>query len=103
MLAGFSLHHLNAEEKQQFFVNLFPAMTEQGIFACADLFVNKDSEEHEQVLNDWKKFIFSTGTPPEDWDWLMDHYSAYDRPSRYSDQELWLLKAGFAQGTVILE
>jgi tRNA (cmo5U34)-methyltransferase len=97
VLAGFSLHHLDAVEKAQFFANLCPAMTEKGIFACADLFVNKDSQEHAQVLSEWKKFIFRSGKSAEDWNWLMDHYNAYDRPSKYTDQQRWLSKAGFAR------
>jgi len=95
VLAGFSLHHLKAEEKEQFFKNLCPSMTEKGVFACADLFVNKDDDEHDQILKEWKSFTFESGKTQEDWDWVMDHYAAYDQPNNYSNQRKWLLKAGF--------
>lgn len=95
VIAGFSLHHLEAEEKAEFFVKLCPAMTSTGIFTCADLFVNKDSEEHDQLLEDWKAFLYNSGRTRDDWDWLVDHYNKYDRPSAYSDQQNWLSRAGF--------
>jgi len=97
VMAGFSLHHLNATEKEQFFANLYPAMTNKGIITCADLFINKDAVEHEQLLKEWKAFVYSSGKTKEDWDWLLDHYDAYDRPSDYLDQRQWLTNAGFTR------
>jgi tRNA (cmo5U34)-methyltransferase len=97
VIAGFSLHHLETNEKKLFFNRLFPAMTKQGIFTCADLFINKEDEEHEMLLKAWQKFVFSKGRSIEDWDWLINHYDAYDRPNKYADQEDWLLNAGFAR------
>jgi len=95
VLAGFSLHHLEADEKEQFFKRLYPSMTDQGVFTCADLFINKEDKEHNHLLKEWQMFVFSTGRTIEDWDWLADHYGAYDRPDKYRDQESWLLNAGF--------
>ena len=95
VLAGFSLHHLTAGEKELFFANLCPALTTKGIFACADLFLNKESAEHEQFLVDWKTFVINSGKSNADWNWLFDHYGKYDIPSTYSDHRNWLIKAGF--------
>ncbi len=95
VLAGFSLHHLDAGGKRKFFTELFPGLTEIGVLACADLFINKESEEHRHLLNDWNSFAFASGKTQEDWDWVMDHYDAYDRPSAFNDQQKWLTKAGF--------
>ena len=29
------------------------------------------------------------------WEWLMEHYDAFDKPDDYNDQEQWLKEAGF--------
>ncbi|MDX1477646.1 MAG: methyltransferase domain-containing protein [Saprospiraceae bacterium] len=98
MIAGFSFHHVPAEEKRTLFKTLYPAISANGVLTSADLFVNKDDEPfHSQVIEHWKRFSFSNGRTQEDWDWVMDHYDAYDRPSAFADQKTWLLEAGFAR------
>ncbi len=95
VLAGFSLHHLNAEEKVLFFASLLPSLSAEGIFTCADLFVNKNSVEHEQLLSEWNTFATAPGKSREDWDWVKSHYETYDKPDEYMAQRSWLLEAGF--------
>ena len=101
MIAGFSFHHVPAGEKQQLFAALHPALTEQGVLTSADLFINKDDEPyHSEVIEQWRVFSFSNGRTQEDWDWVMEHYADYDRPSAFMDQKEWLEEAGFSKVTL---
>ena len=96
VLAGFSLHHLESEDKKGLFRTLQSAIGSGGVFACADLFVDKQSDEHEALLAEWENFSLGSGRSKEDWEWLMDHYNRYDRPDAFDDQREWLLEAGFS-------
>lgn len=95
--AGFSLHHLDKSEKPEFFRKVFAGLKPGGIFTCADLFIDKDEDIHPAHLLQWREFCRSKGKSDEDWDWLMAHYDAYDRPSSFSDQDRWLREAGFSE------
>jgi len=95
--ACFSLHHLDGPEKQLFFREIFKALKSGGIFASADLFINKEEEFHKTHLKQWREFFESNGLSPDDWVWVMEHYNAYDKPSSFNDQQRWLLEAGFSR------
>jgi tRNA (cmo5U34)-methyltransferase len=95
VVAGVSLHHLDHNEKKDFFPAVYSCLKPGGYFTCCDLFINKEDPEHASFLEEWKIFIENNGAP-KNWDWLMDHYGKYDKPTAYSDQERWLLEAGFS-------
>ena len=95
MVAGFSFHHVPGHEKQRLFRYLYPALSPGGVLTTADLFVNKDDSEHPAVVENWRSFVLSNGRAIDDWDWIMDHYAKYDRPSAFVDQQKWLREAGF--------
>ena len=95
VLAGFSFHHLEGTEKLDLFHKLNKAIRPGGALACADLFVDKDSPEHEALLAQWHDFSLASGRTEEDWAWLLDHYDKYDRPNAFETQLVWLNKAGF--------
>ena len=97
VLAGMSVHHLDGAEKSYVFQKIAHSLRQGGVFACADLMINKSDEAHPAFLETWKEFIYSNGRTSEDWDWLMDHYEKYDRPSSFEDMKLWLEKAGFSK------
>jgi len=93
--ACFSLHHSDSEEKQWIFPLLHKALKQDGIFTCSDLMINKSSAEHAGLLREWEAFVNANHPDREKWDWLTEHYEAYDRPDAYDDQKSWLLAAGF--------
>jgi len=95
VVAGFSLHHCNAKDKQKIFKNIYGSLTKNGIFACSDLMVNRNTKAHVALLEFWKDFVNKNPSDQESWDWLMDHYNTYDNPDSLDQQLKWLGDAGF--------
>lgn len=95
IVAGFSLHHCNSEDKKDLFKKIHQSLTTDGIFSCSDLMINKNDINHTDLIKQWKKFVLNNYNDNEKWDWLMEHYSDFDKPDNYEDQFKWLKKAGF--------
>ena len=93
--ACFSIHHLDGEEKRAFFKKIFSWLKGGGVFAYADLFIEKAGTDHQGHLKEWKSYCISNGKTEDDWEWLMDHYDKYDRPNGYDEQIRWIREAGF--------
>lgn len=96
VVAGFSLHHCVAEEKQFLFQQIKSALSPKGRLAISDLFITKTDEEHPQLLHEWKDFINENDPSEEKWLWLKEHYDKFDSPHNYKSQETWLTEAGFS-------
>jgi len=95
IVAGFSLHHCDENEKQALFSQLYRSLKKGGIFSCCDLMISKDNPDHKMLLSEWEAFVQSNFPDGEKWAWLMEHYEAFDKPTDYTKQEAWLRKAGF--------
>ena len=93
--AGFSLHHCDSEEKKILFRSINRSLKKGGIFSCSDLMINKNKPEHLVLLKKWKSFVYESFPDGEKWEWLMEHYDAFDNPDDYNDQIKWLNEAGF--------
>lgn len=102
IVAGLSLHHLQAGEKQALFRSAYEWLRPGGIFTAADLYVDKTmEEEHEQVLQDWERIAREQGSTTDDWEYLMDHYQKYDFPHSFEDQLQWLHEAQFKTTKIV--
>ncbi len=95
--AGFALHHVGGTDKQNIFREIFGSLKPKGIFITSDLMISKSSEDHPALIHSWDVFVNSHYPPREKWDWIMEHYDAFDRPDDYKDQIAWLKDAGFDQ------
>lgn len=94
--AGFSLHHLNSEEKQAIFKKIQKWLCPGGYLSISDLWVDKKEEPiHSKLLLEWESIAKKQGTSQSEWDWLMDHYEKFDRPDSFDNQMKWLTDAGF--------
>jgi len=93
IIACFSLHHLPGSDKESTFKSIYKWLRPSGQFTYADLFIDKESEEHRIFLEGWKAFVVKEDH--NDWEWLMDHYAKFDFPNAEKDQIEWLRKAGF--------
>lgn len=93
--AGFSLHHCDANEKQQIFRRIYESLKEGGIFSCSDLMIDKAHPEHIQFLKKWELFVKANYSDAEKWEWLMEHYNEYDKPDALNKQVKWLEETGF--------
>lgn len=97
IVAGFSLHHCNEEEKQLFFKKIHASLKINGIFSCSDLMISKNNPNHANLLNTWKKFVLNNYPNNEKWEWLMEHYNTFDKPTNYQTQMDWLQDIGFSK------
>jgi len=97
IVAGFSLHHCNSEDKKELFKKIYAALKPNGIFSCSDLMIDKKSEQHSALLEQWKTFVLNNYPNQEKWEWLMEHYSEFDKPDSFPDQKKWLKQVGFSE------
>lgn len=95
IVAGFSLHHCDENEKRTLFKHLYSSLKKGGIFSCCDLMISKTNPDHVMLLSEWKKFVNANFPDGEKWAWLMEHYEAFDKPTDYAKQVAWLKNAGF--------
>lgn len=95
VVAGFSLHHCNSNEKQRLFNKIYRSLKQGGIFASSDLMISKDDPEHKILKEQWKAFVHLTFPDGEKWKWIMEHYNEFDNPDNFKDQLKWLKIAGF--------
>ncbi len=97
IIASFSFHHLESSDKKQIFKECHRSLTLQGRLLMADLMISKSHPGHWKLLDDWKSFVLSNYEDTSKWEWLMEHYDAFDRPDLYTDQVSWLREAGFRE------
>lgn len=95
IVACLSIHHLKEEEKHVFFQKMIPWLKPGGYFIYSDLMVDAtDQLVHEDHLQRWQAMATQQGTNAEEWQFLMDHYEAYDFPTKMDRQIDWLKTAG---------
>ena len=95
VVAGFSLHHCDANDKQALYKKIYTALNPGGMFGYSDLMIDRTQPEHETLLRDWKQFVLQNYPNEEKWEWLMEHYAAYDQPECLETILSWLKEAGF--------
>lgn len=95
IVAGFSLHHCNSEEKRKLFNEIYYTLNTGGVFSCADLMLSKNNSHHPTLLKEWKAFVEANFPDGEKWKWLQEHYQEFDKPDDYQNQISWLKNAGF--------
>ena len=93
--AGFSLHHCDENEKQDIIKNAYKALHKGGIFSISDLMINKTNPDHNRILEQWKVYVNGNFPDGEKWDWIMEHYEKFDKPTDFLLQRAWLMDAGF--------
>lgn len=96
VVAGFSLHHCDTKEKKMLFKAIYSSLKKDGIFAYSDLMISKTNPDHPLLLSQWNRFVNHNFPNGEKWDWLMEHYAAFDKPTDYKSQLEWMKKAGFS-------
>jgi len=95
IVAGFSLHHCEASEKKILFKKIHDSLRMGGVFMCSDLMINKNNPDHSKLKEDWKIFVHQTFPDGKKWQWLMEHYSEFDKPDNLKDQLSWLKEVKF--------
>jgi ubiquinone/menaquinone biosynthesis C-methylase UbiE len=102
IVAGFSLHHCNANEKKELFKKIYIALKPKGVFSCSDLMIDKKSIEHLTLLEQWKDFVLNNYQTHDKWEWLMEHYEEFDKPDSFPNQRKWLEQVGFSEFSTLI-
>ncbi|MCH4824395.1 class I SAM-dependent methyltransferase [Gramella lutea] len=97
IVAGFSLHHCDNDERQELFKKIYSSLKDGGIFSYSDLMISKNNPEHPGLLQEWGNFVNSNFPDGEKWAWVMEHYKNYDNPTDFTVQLKWLKNAGFTK------
>jgi len=97
VVAGFSIHHCEDNEKMDLMCKVHESLTRRGVFMCSDLMIDRDANAHKGLIKKWKEFVYSSFPDGEKWQWLMDHYNKFDHPSGISEQRAWLDRIGFTE------
>jgi len=100
-VAGFSLHHCQAQEKRLLYQKVFRSLAADGIFVMSDLFIGKGDEDHPALIAEWKTHVLNHDRTGRKWAWLSEHYAAFDYPDNLKNVILWLEQAGFAQIEIV--
>lgn len=95
IVAGFSLHHCDDHEKQSMFKDIYRSLKNGGIFSYSDLMIDKADPKHRKLLKNWKAFVCNHYPDENKWNWIMQHYDEFDKPSDFKKQLKWLQQAGF--------
>ncbi len=103
IVAGFSLHHCDNNEKQSILKNINTSLKKDGIFSYSDLMISKTNPDHPMLVERWKEFVNTNYSDEEKWIWLMEHYDAFDKPTDYWVQIEWLKNAGFINTQIIFK
>lgn len=96
IVAGFSLHHCDENEKQSIFKNIYASLKKGGLFLYSDLMISKTNPDHPMLLKQWKEFVNNNFSDEKKWTWLMEHYDAFDKPTDYLVQIEWMRNAGLS-------
>jgi len=96
IVAGFTLHHCDSEEKKELFRKMYRSLKKGGIFSCADLMISKEDPDHPVLIETWKSFVNNNFPDGEKWKWIQEHYNEFDKPDNYKDQIEWLKDVGFS-------
>ena len=95
IVGGFSIHHCKLNEKREIFKRIYQSLKPNGIYACSDLMIDRNSQEHTQLLKYWHEFVNKNYSNTKKWNWLMEHYDEFDNPDDLSKQISWLRSVGF--------
>jgi tRNA (cmo5U34)-methyltransferase len=90
------IHHLNSEQKQQFFQKIIKSIRENGFFVIADI-VKFDTEvETRAKEKQWHDFLIKQMGDKEGNFWF-NNYKEEDLPDSTNNQIKWLENSGFRE------
>lgn len=98
--SALSIHHLEAEDKEQLFHRVHAALRPGGIFVNADQADGESGYFRKRYLDYWNDFLQS-GPMNEEQRAKIQKRMALDRNEKLSDQLAWLRDAGFSDVDVV--
>lgn len=96
ILAAFSLHYLNEEEKKELFAGCLAALKPGGVFIDAEAVLSQSEKVYQTYLEKWKEFQRSNGFSDEEIGTHMLKFIRDVKPVTVQRQAELMADAGFA-------
>jgi len=102
IISSLALHHLeNDEDKKMFYVKIYDALTEGGVFYNADVVLGSNSHLQDLYMEKWKAFMGKKVLLDEIENKWIVNYKAEDRPTSLMNHINWLKDTGFKNIDVV--
>jgi tRNA (cmo5U34)-methyltransferase len=96
VMSSIAIHHLNDEEKPNFFEKVYKWQSFNGILSICDQFRGETSFVYEKHIELWKHFAFDQGATEKEWKLWMDHQTNHDSHAPLFSYLEWLRNAGYS-------
>jgi tRNA (cmo5U34)-methyltransferase len=95
IVSSLSIHHLNDEEKQKLFTNIFSNLKPGGAFINVDQIKSPNDHFQELYWSTWLKKVRRAGASEQKIRESIQRRKTFDRDATMEDQLHWLRDAGF--------
>ena len=97
VMSSIAFHHLDDEEKPQFFEKVCKWQSFNGILSICDQFRGETSLVYKKHIELWKDFAFKQGATDKEWGLWMDHQTTHDYHAPLFSYLAWLRTAGYSR------
>ncbi len=102
IVSSLALHHLvTDEDKKDFYIKIYDALTQGGIFLNADVVLGSNSYAQKLYINKWKEFMNLSVDMKEIEEKWIPAAEEEDHPAKLIDHIDWLREIGFKDVDVI--
>ena len=95
VISSLSIHHLNDEEKQKLFIDIFHVLNHSGLFINIDQIRGETQKLREIYWEHYLNQVNHSGASKEQIENSIQRRTTYDKDALLSDQLQWLKNAGF--------
>lgn len=95
IISSLSIHHLDDNEKQELFKNIFSHLKIGGVFINVDQIKGPSRHFQELYWNTWLSKVRESGAGEEQIQDSIARRTAFDQDATLADQVQWLYDAGF--------
>lgn len=103
ILSSLVLHHIEKKDKPEFYLKLFHALRNGGVFYSIDIFLSPSSHLQKLYIDKWKLFMRTNGLPSKKVNEMIARHYREDRPVVFEDELSIMRKAGFRRIDVIFK
>ena len=95
VLSCLAIHHLEDEEKQALFVQIYQSLNRPGFFLNGDTFCSRVPYLYHRDLEGWFQWMRSRGLKEHEIEERFVSHQIHDRPAPLEESLRWMRAAGF--------
>ncbi|MDD1705692.1 MAG: class I SAM-dependent methyltransferase [Methanoregulaceae archaeon] len=99
--SALSIHHLEHDDKQQIFRNIFMALNPGGVFVNAEQVAGETPDQHRRNMMYWEDFLQHGSLSRDIVKSALQRSTTLDRMEKLSVQLYWLRQTGFSRVDVL--